>query len=147
MASIMQPPGLLLRAFDWIWHPSSTDDDWNTFVTNYWRAISSIPGKARYNGYTVAINGRLPRRWIDLRLRIMKMMMILRILPEKTKIQARAPMPKLKPGETRPLSLINDDMCFFLGFLTKHFALKCEEVKSIPPTLHARHEHLVYHLS
>ena len=85
----------------------------------------------------MAVVGRLPSRWIDLHLRMMKMMMILRILPEQTKVQARVPIPKPKPGETRPLSLIHDDMCFILGFITKHFTLKCEEIKLFPPTIRA----------
>jgi hypothetical protein len=133
----MQPPQLPHRALDWIWHPSSSDADWSNFDDNYWKAISAVPGKARYNGYTMAVVGRLPSRWIDLHLRMMKMMMILRILPEQTKVQARVPIPKPKPGETRPLSLIHDDMCFILGFITKHFTLKCEEIKLFPPTIRA----------
>ena len=137
IASIMQPPRLPHRALDWLWHPSTDDTDWKTFVDNYWQAITAVPGKARYNGYTMAVIGRLPRRWIDLHLRMMKMMMILRIMPKKIKVQARVPIPKPKPGETRPLSLIHDDMCFLLGFLTKHFALKCEEIKLFPPTIRA----------
>ena len=137
IASVMQPPMFPHRALDWLWYPCSDDNTWNTFADNYWKAISSIPGKARYDGYTMAIIGRLPRRWIDLHFRIMKMIMVLRIFPEKTKVQARVPIPKPKPGETRPLSLIHDDMCFILGFLTKHYALKCEEIKLFPPTIRA----------
>ena len=46
IANIMQPPELPYRALDWIWHPSSDDAEWNTFVENYWKAISAVPGKA-----------------------------------------------------------------------------------------------------
>jgi hypothetical protein len=31
IAGVMQPPQFPHRAFDWIWHPSSSDADWNTF--------------------------------------------------------------------------------------------------------------------
>jgi len=61
------------------------------------------------------------------------MIMVLRILPEKTKIQSRVPIPKPKPGETRPLSLLHDDMCFILGFLTKHYTLCIESLNLLPP--------------
>ena len=67
----------------------------------------------------------------------MKMMMILRILPQQTKIQTRVPIPKPKPGETRPLSLLHDDMCFILGFLTKHYTICVEKLNLLPPSLRA----------
>ena len=67
----------------------------------------------------------------------MKLSMILRILPQRTKIQSRVPIPKPKPGETRPLSLLHDDMCFILGFITKHYAARCEEIELFPPSIRA----------
>ena len=67
----------------------------------------------------------------------MKMSMKLRILPQRAKIQTRVPIPKPKPGETRPLSLLHDDMCFILGFITKFYTLKCEEIKLFPPSIRA----------
>ena len=51
IAKVMQPPPFPNRAFDWMWHPSSDNNDWNSFVENYWKAITAIPGKARYNGH------------------------------------------------------------------------------------------------
>lgn len=134
---LTRPPEHAHRGLDWLWHPSSTDDDWHTFKTNYWKAISAIPGKARHAGYTMAVIGRLPRRWIDLHFRIMKMMMTLRIFPQKTKIQTRVPIPKPKPGETQPLSLLHDDMCFILGFITKHYTFCSEKLNLFPPSLRA----------
>jgi hypothetical protein len=80
---LMRPPPSAHRELDWLWHPRSNEHDWNTFVSNYWQAISAVPGKARHAGYTMAVIGRLPRRWIDLHLRLMKMIMLLRILPQK----------------------------------------------------------------
>ena len=135
--NIMQPPQTANRALEWQWHPNSTADQWDTFQTNYWKAIASVPGKARHAGYTTAIIGRLPIRWIDVHLRLMKISLILRMLPQRTKIQSRVPIPKPKPGETRPLSLLHDDMCFLLGFITKHYARRCEDIKLFPPSIRA----------
>ena len=59
---LMRPPEHAHRELDWLWHPTSTDDDWNSFVSDYWKAISAVPGKARHAGYTMAVIGRLPRR-------------------------------------------------------------------------------------
>ena len=135
--NLMRPPQFSNRALNWQWYPTSTKDQWDTFHNNYWKAITSIPGKARHAGYTAAIVGRLPRRWIDIHLRLMKLAMMLRILPQRTKIQSRVPIPKPKPGETRPLSLLHDDMCFVLGFITKHYAARCEDIKMFPPSIRA----------
>jgi hypothetical protein len=135
--NMMRPLEHPHRALDWIWHPSSSNDEWDEFESNYWKAITSIPGKARHAGYNMAIIGRLPRRWINLHLRLMKMSMMLRILPQNTKLQTRVPIPKPKPGETRPLSLLHDDMCFLLGIITKHFTSRCEEIKLFPPSIRA----------
>ena len=134
---LMRPPKHAHRELDWLWHPASTSEEWNSFESDYWKAISAIPGKARHAGYTMAVIGRLPRRWIDLHLRIMKLMMVLRILPQRTKIQSRVPIPKPKPGETRPLSLLHDDMCFILGFITKHYTMRIEKLQLFPTSLRA----------
>ena len=87
---------------------------------SFWKAISSVPSKARHDGFQLAVIGRFGRRWQVQLLKIIKLLLIMRYVPESLKIIARYPIPK--PGKTneyRPISLCNDLYCFLNGIITK----------------------------
>ena len=84
-----------------------------------WKAISSIPSKARFDGFQLAVVGRLGSRWRQLLLNIIKLILIMRYVPISLKRMARFPIPK--PGrqnEYRPISLCHDLYCYIMGIIT-----------------------------
>jgi len=86
----------------------------------YWKAISSVPGKARYEGFQMAVVGRFGRRWQWCMHQIVKLILIMRFVPKRLKSIARFPIPK--PGrinEYRPISLCHDLYCFINSVSTK----------------------------
>jgi len=46
-----------------------------------WKSISSIPSKARFDGFQLAVVGRLGSRWRQLLLNIIKLILIMRYVP------------------------------------------------------------------
>ena len=90
-----------------------------TFKESFWKSLSSIPGKARYNGFHMAVIGRFGKRWQECLLNINKLILIMRYVPNKLKKVARFPIPK--PGrvnEYRPISLCHDVYCFINAICT-----------------------------
>ena len=86
----------------------------------FWKAIASVPSKARHDGFQLAVVGRFGRRWQLLLLKIIKLLLIMRYVPESLKVIARFPIPKPgKVNEYRPISLCNDLYCFLNGVITK----------------------------
>jgi len=87
---------------------------------SFWKAIASVPSKARHDGFQLAVIGRFGKRWQTQLLNIIKLLLIMRYVPESLKVIARYPIPK--PGKTneyRPISLCNDLYCFLNGVITK----------------------------
>jgi len=91
-------------------------------ITKYfWKALSSVPSKARFDGFQLAVIGRFGRRWQLLLLSIVKLLLIMRYVPPDLKRIARFPIPK--PGKTneyRPISLCHDLYCFLNGIITTY---------------------------
>ena len=86
----------------------------------FWKAIASVPGKARYEGFQMAVVGRFGRRWQQALLNIVKLILVMRFIPKRLKSIARFPIPK--PGrvnEYRPISLCHDTYCFINSISTK----------------------------
>jgi len=86
----------------------------------FWKSISSIPGKARYDGFQMAVVGRFGSRWQSCLLNICKLILVMRYIPKKLKSIARFPIPKPgKINEYRPISLCHDLYCFINSISTK----------------------------
>jgi len=86
----------------------------------FWKAISSTPGKARFEGFQMAVVGRFGRRWQKCLLEITKLILIMRFIPKRLKAIARFPIPK--PGrinEYRPISLCHDIYCYINSISTR----------------------------
>ena len=85
----------------------------------FWKALSSIPSKARFDGFQLAVIGRFGRRWQILLFNIVKLLLIMRYVPSDLKRIARFPIPKPgKVNEYRPISLCHDLYCFLNGIIT-----------------------------
>lgn len=96
----------------------------------FWNAISSIPTKARHDGFQLAVLGRFGRRWQLQLLAIAKLILIMRYVPHSLKKMARYPIPKPgKVNEYRPISLCNDLYCFLNGIITKYTSAGIEKAK------------------
>jgi len=96
----------------------------------FWKSISSIPGKARYDGFQMAVVGRFGVRWQKCLLDIIKLILIMRFIPKKLKSIARFPIPKPgKVNEYRPISLCHDIYCFVNSVSTKFSSQGIMEAK------------------
>jgi len=92
-----------------------------------WRAISSTPTKARYEGFQLAVIGRFGKRWRNLLLQLVKLILLMRYIPSGLKKMARFPIPKPgKHNEYRPISLCHDLYCFIMGVITTHSSAAIE---------------------
>jgi len=92
-----------------------------------WKAISSTPSKARFEGFQLAVVGRFGARWRNLLLRIIKLILIMRYIPTALKKMARFPIPKPgKHNEYRPISLCHDLYCFIMGIITSYSSAAIE---------------------
>jgi len=97
---------------------------------SFWKALVSVPSKARHDGYQLAVIGRLGKRWQLQLLKIIKLLLVMRYIPESLKKIARFPIPK--PGKTneyRPISLCNDTYCFLNGIITKYSSAGIERAR------------------
>ena len=96
--------------------------------TTFMKAISSVPSKARYNGFHMAVVGRFGERWQKALYNICKLILILRYIPVDLKRMARFPIPKPgKHNEYRPISLCHDIYCFINGICTKYTSAGIEK--------------------
>jgi len=88
---------------------------------NLWKAISSIPTKARFEGFQLAVIGRFGLKWRKLLLKIVKLILVMRYIPPCLKKMARFPIPKPgKHNEYRPISLCHDLYCYIMGVVTSY---------------------------
>jgi len=109
---------------------SGTMNDEAEFEESYWKSLASVPGKARYNGFHMAVVGRFGKRWQQCLRNISKLILIMRYVPNKLKKIARFPIPK--PGrvnEYRPISLCHDLYCFINAECTKITSRGIEKAK------------------
>ena len=94
------------------------DDD---IEEKLWKAISSIPTKARFEGFQLAVIGRFGHKWRQLLLKIVKLILVMRYVPPCLKKMARFPIPKPgKHNEYRPISLCHDLYCYIMGIVTSY---------------------------
>ena len=86
-----------------------------------WKAIATIPSKARFEGFQLAVVGRFASRWRNLLLKIIKLILIMRYIPPALRKMARFPIPKPgKHNEYRPISLCHDLYCYVMGIVTSY---------------------------
>ena len=102
----------------------------NEITESFFKSISSIPTKARYDGFQLAVLGRFGRRWQIQLLNIIKLILIMRYVPSSLKKIARFPIPKPgKSNEYRPISLCNDLYCFLNGIITTYTSAGIERAR------------------
>ena len=86
---------------------------------SFMKAITGIPGKARHEGFQMAVLGRFGKRWRNVMYDLVKLMLIMRYVPPDLKKISRFPIPKPgRVGEYRPISLCHDMYCFLNGIVT-----------------------------
>ena len=77
-------------------------------ATDFYRSISSTPGKARHEGFHLAVIGRLSKPWIDGTILFIQNCLASRCPPQNIKTMTRIPIPKPdKPDQTRPISIFS----------------------------------------
>ena len=99
----------------------------DTLEKGLWKSLASIPSKARFEGFQLAVLGRFSIRWRKLLLKIIKLILIMRYVPVELKRMARFPIPK--PGrqnEYRPISLCHDLYCYIMGVVTSYSSAAIE---------------------
>jgi len=90
----------------------------------FWTSLASVPGKARFEGFHMSVIGRFGRRWRNTFLNIVKLILLMRYVPNSLKSIARFPIPKPgKVNEYRPISLCNDLYCF-INAISTHYSSK-----------------------
>jgi len=95
-----------------------------------WKSLASIPSKARHAGFQMATIGRFGKRWRQVLWKIIKLMLVMRYIPNEMKKIARYPIPKPgKLNEYRPISLCNDIYCFLNSIITKITSAAIEKTK------------------
>ena len=104
--------------FHWPYYVHQTTGEFVTadLEERFWQALEARPGKMRHDGYHMAYVGRMTTGWAKVYFRLIRIMMITRTRPQSVKHVTRLPIGKAgKPGETRPLALMDDTDCFISG--------------------------------
>jgi len=99
----------------------------DTLEKGLWKSIASVPSKARFEGFQLAVLGRFSMRWRKLLLQIVKLILVMRYVPSILKRMARFPIPK--PGrqnEYRPISLCHDLYCYIMSVVTSYSSAAIE---------------------
>jgi len=92
-----------------------------TFDKLFWKSLASVPGKARFEGFHLSVVGRFGSRWHYCLLHIIKLILIMRYVPNSLKSVARFPIPKSgRINEYRPISLCHDIYCFVNAISTTY---------------------------
>jgi len=78
----------------------------------FWKGVLKCPTKARHEEFHLAIFGRLHKPWGKVMYKIIEMSLVTRYIPRRFKPGSRIPTPKPTPGETRPLTILQDCFCF-----------------------------------
>jgi len=98
-----------------------------TLEKGFWKSIASVPSKARFEGFQLAVLGRFSVRWRKMLFKIIKLILIMRYIPSSLKKMARFPIPK--PGrqnEYRPISLCHDLYCYIMSVVTSYSSAAIE---------------------
>jgi len=99
---------------------------------SFMKAITGIPGKARHEGFQMAVLGRFGKRWRNVMYQLIKLMLVMRYVPPDLKKISRFPIPKPgRVGEYRPISLCHDMYCFLNGVVTVVSSQGIENAKII----------------
>jgi len=110
-------------------------------INCFYKAISGIPSKARYDGYHMAVVGRFGSRWQEALLQIVKLILLMRYIPTDLKRMARFPIPKPgKKNEYRPISLCHDLYCFISGICNKYSSAGIEKANFLQESITAYRE-------
>jgi len=97
---------------------------------SFWKAIATIPSKARFEGFQLAVVGRFAPRWRLLLFKIIKLILTMRYIPPALRKMARFPIPKPgKHNEYRPISLCHDLYCYIMGIVTSYSSAAIEKAK------------------
>jgi len=116
-------------------------NDESTIEDFFWKAINKPPGKARFNGFHLATIGRFHIDWQHTLLKIIKLIFLLRYVPDYVKDMSRHPIPKPeKPKETRPISLCHDIFCFVCDIISKITSKAIEKAGILHPGIVAYRE-------
>ena len=95
-----------------------TMNDEDKLLKDLTPALLKIPGKARFDGFQLAVLGRFAKVWRTVLFKIIKLILVMRYVPDTIKSIARYPIPKPgRPNETRPISLCHDLYCTINGFM------------------------------
>ena len=64
--------------YSWPYYFDENTDEFSNdeLEQNYWKAIKSIPGKARHNGYTLSVLGRIHLDWARSMLHLIKLSLV-----------------------------------------------------------------------
>jgi len=140
-ASIFSPPEQDRPELFYPFFMLNREGDMNeneNFQKMFYKAISGIPAKARYEGYHMAVVGRFGPRWQKALMNIAKLILIMRYVPSDLKRMARFPIPK--PGrknEYRPISLCHDLYCFISGICNKYSSAGIEKANFLQDSITA----------
>ena len=96
---------------------------------NFYKAITSIPGSNRYEGYHMSVLGRMPEKWQKGMLLFLQNVLITRSPPPDIKEMSRILIPKgeSKPGQTRPISMADDTFSFLTNEISNRMSNGMEE--------------------
>jgi hypothetical protein len=96
---------------------------------NFYKAITSIPGSNRHEGYHMSVLGRMPEKWQKGMLLFLQNVLITRCPPPAIKEMSRILIPKgdKNPGQTRPISMADDTFSFLTNEISNRMATGMEE--------------------
>ena len=110
----------------------------SSFIKNFWKCLSRIPGKARHEGFQMSVVGRFGKRWGEMLLHISKLILIMRFMPPELRKMTRFPIPKPgKSNEYRPISLCNDLYCYINAISTSFSSLGIEKAEILHDGMYA----------
>jgi len=133
VSNLFRPPQIDLRELFYPFYftdKNGTMNEEEMVEKIFWKAIASVPSKARFDGFQLAVIGRFGQRWQKLLLKIIKLLLVMRYIPESLKKISRFPIPKPgKVNEYRPISLCHDLYCFLNGVITTYSSAGIERAR------------------
>jgi len=90
------------------------------FKEKFRQALERRPGKARHDGFHLAVIERMPPDWRRAAYRLSTLMLVTRTIARHNNTASRVPTPKAgHQAETRPLTLLNDANSTLYGCMEK----------------------------
>ena len=110
-----------------------------TVRLKFYDSIVSTPGKARDEGFTLHVLARLSPTWREGMLLFIQNVLASRCPPSSIKEMSRLPIPKgpEKPGQTRPIALVNDIYAFISSMIASRMAEGIEKSGRLGPEVRA----------